>query len=212
MEPWMYQAKTRIRDMTTAIHADHPATNIQVALVAYRDYGDAQRFRIVDFTTPEVVMQALQPLRAEGGDDEAEDIATALSHAVSLRWEGHVQMVIHIADAPAHGRVFHLPSVSDRFPAGDPDGVDPRVCLREMSENDFTYTFVKITSKTDRMLDAFQAAWTGGGEFKVIDLRPQGYDRSLGDPEDEEMATLLSPAVARAVSQAVTRYTDSQLP
>ena len=208
----MYQAKTRIREMTTAIQTDHPATDIQVALVAYRDYGDVQRFRIVDFTTPEVVMQALQPLRAEGGDDQAEDIATALSRTLALRWEGDVQIVIHIADAPAHGRVFHAASISDRFPAGDPDGVDPRGCLQDMSEHDFTYTFVKITSSTDIMLDAFQAAWTRGGEFKVIDLRPQGYDRSLGDPEDEEMATLLSPAVARAVSQTITRYTDSQEP
>lgn len=210
MTPWLEQAKTRIREMTTTIRRQHPNTEIQVALVAYRDYGDIQRFRVVSFTTPEAVMDALRPLQAEGGDDDAEDVAHALQHAMDLTWEGDVNSVIHITDAPAHGSLYHAPRISDRFPQGDPAGLDPRHILHDMSERGFAYTFVKITSATDTMLDVFQNAWTGPGDFSVIDLRPQHYDRSLGDPVNQDMSSLLSPAVARAVSQTITRYTDSQ--
>jgi hypothetical protein len=212
MGPWMDQAKTRIREITSLVHTEHPATDIKVALVGYRDYDDIDRFEIVDFTTPEGVMDALQPLYAVGGDDEAEDVAHAIRHAMLLNWDGDVNMIVHITDAPAHGLAFHSRAVSDRFPAGDPLGVDPRHYIHDMSERNFTYTFVKIGSKTDTMIDAFHTAWTGEGEFKVIDLRPQHYDYSLGDPENEDMASLLSPAVVRAVSQSITRYSESQLP
>jgi len=210
MNPWLEQAKTRIQEMTTLVRRQHPNTTIRVALVAYRDYDDDQRFRIVNFTSPEAVMAALRPLNAEGGDDEAEDVANALYHALQLDWDGDVNMVIHVADAPPHGHMYHAPTVSDRFPAGDPTGIDPRHIIHDMSEREFTYTFVKITTKTDTMLDVFHNAWTGPGDFKVIDLRPQHYDRSLGDPVNQDMSTLLSPAVAQAVSQTITRYTDSQ--
>lgn len=212
MAPWMHQAKTRIREITSLVQTQHPATSIKVALVGYRDYDDVDRFEIVDFTTPEEVMAALQPLDAVGGNDEAEDVAHAIRHAMLLNWDGDVNMIVHIADAPAHGLMFHGSAVSDRFPRGDPLGVDPRHYIHDMSEKNYTYTFVKIVSKTDTMIDAFHSAWMGDGEFKVIDLRPQHYDHSLGDPEDEDMSTLLSPAVVRAVSQSITRYTDSQVP
>jgi len=210
MTPWLEQAKTRIREMTTTIQRQHPDTHIRVALVAYRDYDDEQRFHIVNFTTPDAVMAVLRPLQAEGGDDEAEDVAHALQHALDLEWDGDVNIVVHITDAPAHGRIYHALTATDRFPRGDPGGLDPRHILHDMSERDFTYTFVKITTHTDTMLEVFQSAWTGPGEFNVIDLRPQHYDRALGDPVNQDMSTLLSPAVAQAVSQTITRYTDSQ--
>lgn len=200
MEPWIRAAKNKIREIVNTVTAEHPAASIGVGLMGYRDYGDLAHFIPVNFTTPEEVMAALGPVHATGGDDEAEDIAHALQQTLGMSWDNaDIRMVFHIADAPAHGLAFHKPSVSDRFPNGDPEGVDPRDLIRIMSQQAFVYTFVKISSSTDTMLDAFHNAWTGPGVFQVIDL---GHQRGA--------AEMLSPTVSRAVSQAIDRYTLSQ--
>jgi hypothetical protein len=200
MDPWIRAAKTKIREIVDSVTAEHPESSIQIGLMGYRDYDDAARFITVDFTTPEEVMGALQPVHAEGGDDEAEDVAHALQQMLAMSWDNaDIRMVFHIADAPAHGLAFHRPSVSDRFPNGDPEGVDPRDLIRIMSNQAFVYTFVKITHITDTMLDAFYNAWTGPGVFQVIDLRRQHGGRDM-----------FSPQVSRAVSRAIDRYTLSQ--
>ncbi len=208
MEPWIRAAKTKIQEIVNTAKKDHPNAEFEIALVAYRDYGDLVRHRVVDFTTPQAVMASLQNVHAEGGDDEAEDVAHALLHTTWLRWEDtHVKMVFHIADAPAHGLPFHSPYVSDRFPGGDPEGLDPRDSLRALCREDISYTFVKITSATDTMLDAFFNAWPGNyATFRVIDLRPQ----KVGRRHDEDTSDLLSPEVSRVVSQAIDQHISSQ--
>lgn len=110
MGPWIDAAKTKIQEMTDKVIADNPGTLVEVALVGYRDYGDTQRFHVVDFTEPENVMRELRLIRADGGDDEAEDVVGGLMRVLRLSWDGaDVQMVVHIADAPAHGLQYHPP-------------------------------------------------------------------------------------------------------
>ena len=207
MECWIRAAKTKIREIVNTTQREHPDANIEVGLVGYRDYDDVERFIIVDFTTPEVVMRRLAPVEADGGGDEAEDIAHALQQMLGMAWDdADIRMVFHIADSPAHGTMFHRPSVSDQFPKGDPEGLDPRALMKTMSDLAFVYTFVKITSTTDTMLDVFHNSWVGAGVFQVIDLSPQRVGRGRGT----DTSDLLSPAVSRAVSHAIDHYTLSQ--
>jgi hypothetical protein len=204
MDYWIQTAKTKIPEIVSKVMSEHEDADIRVGLIAYRDYGDRERFVIRDFTSPGVIRQVLGDIRAEGGDDEAEDVAHAIQQCSALGWDdADVRMVFHIADAPAHGMEFHKPSVSDRFPEGDPEGIDPRVFLRMMSTDGFVYTFVKITSATDTMLDAFYNAWTGPGVFQVIDLSRQNLRGRRADQ-------VFSQEVSRAVSQAIDPSTFSQ--
>jgi hypothetical protein len=212
MEPWIHEAKTKITEIIDTNHKTHSNAQFEVALVAYRDYGDTVRRRVVDFTSPNQIVDTLHLIHAEGGDDQAEDVAGALDRACGLTWgPSEVRMIFHIADAPAHGDKYHAPRVSDRFPDGDPDGNDPLRSLRHLAHLNVDYTFVRITSSTDKMIDVFHNVYTRyDGRFRVIDLHPQSYDGRYG-PRRENMAELLSPAVTRIVSQAVTQhYTSSQ--
>lgn len=212
MEPWIQEAKSKIHEILRDVRREHPNTEFEVALVAYRDYGDQVRFRVVDFTDAREVVRALEPIHAKGGDDEAEDVAGALDKACGLTWgPSDVRMLFHIADAPAHGKGYHEPHVSDRFPQGDPEGKKPTHLLTHLAHQEIEYTFVRITASTDKMLGVFHRVYEEeGGRFRVIDLHPQSYDGRYGRVVDGNMATVLSPAVSRAVSQAVTRYTASQ--
>ena len=210
MEPWIEQAKSKIWDMTRTVREEEPDAEILVGFVGYRDYGDANRSVVIPFQDAKHTMRHIRDVFAEGGDDEAEDVAHAMMDAHHMDWrEADVKMVVHIADAPAHGLQFHSSSVSDRYPRGDPDGLDPRDFVERMSFLDIDYTFVKINRTTDTMIEQFHNCYGHGGVFRVIDLRPQHYDSSLGDPQGH-MSNLLSAAVSREITQSIHRHTASQ--
>lgn len=197
MERWINEAKSKIRQIVNKNNELYPNATFEIALVAYRDYGDLVRFRVVDFSGVNEVIEAISLLRAEGGDDDAEDIAGALDRTCSLTWgPSDVRMIFHIADAPPHGLDFHSVKISDRYPRGDPDGKDLRVFLTILSQEDVEYTFVKITSTTDIMIDVFHSVY--GSKFRVIDLLPQSARENMGR------------AITESVSQTIARYTSSQ--
>lgn len=212
MEPWIQEAKTKIKEIVQDCRGDNPDAKFEVALVAYRDYGDTIRFRVVDFDEPDAIVAALTPIHASGGDDSAEDVAGAFLRTKGLSWnDADVSLVFHIADAPAHGMKFHDVFISDRFPEGDPDYVDPAEILRGMVLAGVEYTFVRITSTTDKMAEVFHRVCTeSGGVFRLIDLNPQSYDGRYGRVERGVTTAVLSPAVRDAVNETITRYTSSQ--
>lgn len=208
MDPWIQASKTKIREIVDNIIHEYPNTIVEIALVGYRDYGDQDQFITIDFTNPDRIRSALRVVRADGGTDAAEDVAGAFKEVLQLKWQGgNVNMIVHITDAPAHGLDFHSPSISDRYPGGDPAGLDPRDLIREMSNRGYDFTFIKITSDTDKMINTFHTSWTGSGRFSVVDLRPQYINESFNDPVE-----LLSPAVSRAVTHSITQYIASQVP
>jgi hypothetical protein len=211
MEPWIAQARSRMVQLVDNVRVQHPQAVLRVSFVGYRDYGDEEQLVLVPFLTAQETMARIQHVYAEGGDDRAEDVAHALFHAVHQDWsDADVKIVFHIADAPAHGEVFHDLTVSDRFPRGDPDGLDPRDFVEKLSFLDVHYTFVKIHHSTDTMVEHFHNCYAQGGSFSVVDLRPQGlarrwYDEPEGDP------TILSEVLTRSISESITQhYTASQ--
>lgn len=57
--------------------------------------------------------------------DTAEDVAGALKKALSLTWRGDTRIIIHIADAPAHGSEYNG-GCKDNYPGPqDPDRMLP---------------------------------------------------------------------------------------
>jgi hypothetical protein len=208
MGPWIREAKNKTVEMIQDAKKVNPEAEMRVAFVGYRDYGDTIQTDIVDFTTPEEAQSSIQEIEAEGGDDDAEDIATALFEALQLSWSGDVKIVIHITDAPAHGMQFHSASMSDRFPSGDPDGRDPRDSVEKFSFLNMMYTFVKISHDTDKMLEEFEKCYKQGGTFTVLDLHCHTYNGPVDDTEDP-MPLSMSREVSRNITASITRYTAS---
>ena len=211
MERWIHQAKTKIQDIIDKTRQDNPQARFQVAFVGYRDYGDTTRFHTVDFTSPNQLVSEIRDIRAEGGDDEAEDVAGALRCAVNLTWHpSNVRMLFHIADAPAHGERYHSIRVSDRFPRGDPEGFDPRDFLNTLVRDRVDYTFVRITPRTDTMIEVFHDLYKRmDGVFTIIDLHPQTYDGRYG-AFDGDMSAAFLPSISGLVSRRVTQHISSQ--
>lgn len=208
MEPWIYQAKTRMVELIDRVHDEHPRADVLVSFVGYRDHSDDVPMIEFPFRNPRETMDAIRNVQAEGGDDQAEDVAGGLRRAVYQDWsDSDVKIVFHIADAPAHGQMFHTLRVSDRYPRGDPNGLDPRDFVEKLSFLNVHYTFVRIHDSTDTMIEQFHNCYVQGGSFSVIDLLNQRSRRrgATMDPEN------LGEALTRSITASITHHcTTSQ--
>lgn len=211
MEPWIQAAKDQVMTIVRSTQTAFPSAIFTTAFVGYRDYGDTERFLCIPFTDPANMLRDIRSVHADGGGDMAEDIATGLQKVSELDWnDADVRTVVHIADAPPHGRSFHGAGVSDRYLGGDPSGLDPCDYIRAFDARTIDYTFVKINDSTDKMLDAFMDVYARPDGFKVLDLRPQASPSIHRGNVDTTL--LLSPAVTRSVTASISRHTASQDP
>lgn len=199
MEPWIRTARHEILNIIDYVEERHPYADIHVAFVGYRDHGDDERILLHDFSDVPSLVSYLNTVVARGGDDAAEDVAGGLRQAHTLKWDRtDVCMIYHIADAPAHGMLYHEEDVSDRYPEGDPLGLDPASILRQFVREGFHYTFVRITHHTDKMVDVFEsAARKGPGRFAVIDMAGRSRHQ-------------LASQIFESLDQTLTQYTASQ--
>lgn len=222
MQPWINAAKRQIHTTLDGLRNTHPNWNFQIALILYRDYGDEERRTMLDFTDNWHRFDAmLDSAVAEGGDDTAEDFAGAMWMTARLSWTGHVRHVFVLTDAPAHGKQYHDPRVSDRFPDGDPDGRVVEDEVDTLTLKRVNMTFVRIRRDTDilitRLRRVYNARAHRGAIFEVEDLPerlpppPWGLEREgaetiMGDELSPLPDVTLSRMVSRAVTQSLSVY------
>jgi hypothetical protein len=177
----------------------HRLGSLQIAFVGYRDFGDANRFEMMPFTNDVKQFKAfVAKIEAAGGDDAAEDVAGGLSKANQLNWnaagKGATKILIHIADAPAHGRDYHEDSVGDSHASSATDPIEP---LRKLQQQGVQYIFGKINSSTDKMIRRFTELIGG----RYIQEKPFD-DASL-------FLTTLTAVVSQSVMRTVAAARDS---
>ena len=134
--------------------------------MGYRDHSDGQnRIQSMDFDTPEAFADFLNGVRATGGGDTCEDVHGGLEAALNLSWQKKNRVLIHIADAPAHGRRFNGGCGDDysEYNAKDPRGLVMEDLISKTKQMGIDYTFGKINSFTDAMINEFRAI--GGDTF-----------------------------------------------
>ena len=97
--------KEEIDDVISKILAANPNYMINLALLFYRDTGDAYVTRYFDFSTDIKKQQEnLSKQSASGGGDFPEAVDKALSEAVSKKWSNGnaTRLIFHVCDAPPH--------------------------------------------------------------------------------------------------------------
>jgi hypothetical protein len=84
--------------------------SLAIAVVAYRDYGDAYVTRSfpltrIDESTVRGLLDFVSDLQAQGGGDPPEAVEAGLEAAERLPWRDHVLgRIVVIGDAPAHAK------------------------------------------------------------------------------------------------------------
>lgn len=194
MGPYIEAAKREIASTIEELEREYPTSSFEVAFVGYRDYGDEEQSIRIGWSPVEQLLDQLQRIEPEGGIDAAEDVANGLLHVAELAWTADVRILVHIGDAPPHGMQYHRPTVSDRFPRGDPMHIDCLTVIASLSSRNINYTFMRINHSTDTMVELFHNSYIGPGRFRAIPL------------------TQFHELVSDAVSESIDQYTSSQGP
>jgi hypothetical protein len=167
MQSLIDQVKSNIKDIVRQIEKTNDNLNLRLAVVAYRDLGDAKRFEVFDFITSIDEFESnVSGLYAEGGADAPEDMAIGIQKANELNWVHPTRVVFLIADYPCHGIAYH--TYQDSYPSGTP-GINIESELRSLllnhkTDETMTVNFGRITSNCDKMIEVFQ----GNG----LDIQP----------------------------------------
>lgn len=99
--------KQRLRAMVAEIGTGQPRPDVRFGLVAYKDRGDAYVTRPVELSrNVNAFYEQIQALSADGGGDEPEDVAAALTWAIDkMNWDSSrevAKLVFLIGDAGPH--------------------------------------------------------------------------------------------------------------
>jgi hypothetical protein len=159
------QVRSIVRDIGTAFYNE---AEVRIAVVGYKDHGDRPNIEFLNFTTSvSAVYSFLDRLTASGGADIPEDVLGGLRQALDASWKHQTRCIIHIADAPPHGRTLHdLGDGSDSYanPGSEPHGLTHQSLLSRLVSLRINYALLRINNSTDRMawtfLEAYGAAAT----------------------------------------------------
>ncbi len=153
---------------------DSPRYNcvLRVAFVGYRDHNyGPKRIESMDFADSDAFRCFLEGIGAMGstGRDTCEDVHGGLEAAINLSWNSKYRVLIHIADAPAHGSRFHgFPVASEhddyaKYNESDLRGLKMEDLIAKIKRLGIDYTFGKINKWTDIMIQEFRSI--GGDSF-----------------------------------------------
>lgn len=109
MSKYIHSAKEQVKSIVNDINfAFLGEAEVRIAVVGYKDHQDSPNIQSLDFTTDvNRVRGFIDTLRASGGGDTPEDMLGGIQRALNSAWLNQTKCIIHIADAPPHGRVNH---------------------------------------------------------------------------------------------------------
>lgn len=160
MDRYIEEAKNQVKAIINELEQRFfGEAKVRVAVVAYRDHCDNPNIEFLDFTTNvEQVRSFLDGLQAIGGGDEPEDVLGGIQKAVNASWMYPNRCIMHIADAPPHGRILHnLEDDCDSYaePGSEPHRLTYKPLLRQMVKLGVNYVALRVNNSIDRMAYLF---------------------------------------------------------
>eukprot|EP00011_Vannellida_sp_DIVA3-517-6-12_P010743 CAMPEP_0114603848 /NCGR_PEP_ID=MMETSP0168-20121206/242_1 /TAXON_ID=95228 ORGANISM="Vannella sp., Strain DIVA3 517/6/12" /NCGR_SAMPLE_ID=MMETSP0168 /ASSEMBLY_ACC=CAM_ASM_000044 /LENGTH=681 /DNA_ID=CAMNT_0001814663 /DNA_START=32 /DNA_END=2077 /DNA_ORIENTATION=- len=149
------EAKKRIKELKDELLGMELTPRF--AFVGYRDFGDEGAIVTQNFVPARewaTVQAVIAAQKANGGGDIPEDISGAFHAASQLSWASKFKLIVHIADAPCHGTKYH--DFKDDHPNCERD---PTAQLTGLARSGIDYTFLKMTTSTEKMLEFFATAY-----------------------------------------------------
>jgi len=212
MQPYIDEVKSKLDALATAIEGmvsdpskpQRQAAVLRFAFVGYRDFDDADRLEVRDFMPREQLEEMrgfISGVSAHGGDDSAEDVLAGLNACTQLSWRGSTRLVIHVCDAPPHGRDWHDETIDDNYPDEAPAGSLPLAgpttllsCMQYFLDNCISYTHLQIDECTERMYQGFVEAFTHRPNLHTVVTK-----HTIDDPEADFL-----PITIASVRNALT--------
>jgi len=217
MSTYIQMSKDKIQDIMANVKESYPKSEIRVAIVAYRDIEDKNRHEMLPFTeSSEKAKTFLKGLRAEGGGDAPEDVNGAFQIALyKITWQNPVRLLVHIADAPCHGKEFH--NCYDNHPKGHQSDASWDKIFKSLVELRLDYLFLKILDMTDQMFTKFKkmAIKQGSEEnelsFEQESANSQAKGKKVGGADGGRPAVSHEDHFAKTIADKVKSCVGKEL-
>jgi len=154
MGSYIKMCQEKITQIVDIICSDNPNTSILISFVGYREHKDHSPSVLsfnADVSSVKSFISTVKPL---GGKDIPEDVCGGLNLAINLDWKTRHRLLILIADAPCHGKMYH--SEGDDYPDGDPLGFIPEVQLSQATNKNIHIFFARLKKETDQMTSLWE--------------------------------------------------------
>ena len=152
MEDLLEETRNSIKYIVEKMKAESPGIDIRFACQCFSDFSNPEHYYEIDFVTDiEKIKKLLGKITAQGGGDDAEDVAGGIHKGLGMSWKSNARYAILITDAPGHGRKYHENDVDDDYLDGDPNGLDLEDLMKKYVENNINLCLTRIDNYTDTM-------------------------------------------------------------
>jgi hypothetical protein len=149
--------QTQMSHLVDEIAKCYPEVPLRVGFAGYREHGDSDRLPIQPLTSVVKEFERVaKSCSTAGGRGNCADIHGGLDGAAHFEWKSTTRVLIHFGDEPCHGTQFHDYGQGDGYWAGDPTGLVMEDIISLLRENNVTYFFGRITSRTDKMIEVIE--------------------------------------------------------
>lgn len=187
---------------------------IRIGFIGYRDIDDKMRFERCNFPSSAVANPSeawstfIASIRAGGGDDKAEDVLGGLQEALALSWMAdHRKLLVHVADGPSHGLLYHAVELEDIYSGFDFDGSIGKNTIESLVDRGIDYCFLDAStapSCNTKMIERF-AGWystKAKGSQHVMKVVSSASPQQLIDVVRGEVARILRPSATDSSNSA----------
>ena len=170
MFPYIQAVKEETENISKELRKLYPEYNFQYGYIFYRDPIDSPSdiHEIINLTDQvNILPEQISKIRATGGGDLPEDWAGAYKLAnEKINWRNGLKVIIHLADAGAHGKEFTL---SDKYPL-ESDKLKNE--LLKCSKNNIKIFGFVITEDARNSFNKCQSYYIAkGGSYEIYDLK-----------------------------------------
>jgi len=168
MDEWITECKQSTGEVAISFREKYPDFTINFGFIGYRDYPH-NKLQVIESTEDvDDFIAKMEGVKTGAGGDVPEDIASALDYAAKLVSSAHFKLLIHITDAPCHGKQYHSEEIRDSYDEGDPY-VDIENVVAVLATK-VDYYFCTLSQDTKIMTDIFQRIYDSPKSRKKFEV------------------------------------------
>jgi hypothetical protein len=187
--------------------------DVRIAVVSYKDHRDYNSIEAINFTNSvKEVRSFIGKLTASGGSDTPEDVLGGLQTALRLSWHHQTRCIVHIADAPAHGRTLNT-CIDDQYPnpGSEPHGLTYEPLIKQMISLNINYAFLRITNQTDLMTYSFLKLYTAESADGELDPKNKYFNEARNRVTPDSRASSITAKGGLNFAEMMLGTTYSEL-
>ena len=172
MGSYIFAAKEETKNISEQLRQKYPDKMFQYGYIFYRDPIDSKedKHEVINLTdNVNSFPEKIGKIQATGGGDLPEDWAGAykLAHE-KITWRNGIKMIIHLADAGAHGKRFTL---SDKYPEEEEKLI---LQLENCADRGIKiFGYVIADDARNSFNECAKIYRNKGGSFEIFDFMPK---------------------------------------